>query len=131
MIIATANIQNTAPKSLPVNSETLKTSDITEQPVQDLLVTQKRNCFEKSVDALGQYMTILSNQISKNVIDAMNTSDNPRTDKQEVIKKRSYSSRVKPSEDDEPHSRHKCQKLRNNSCRDKSQIREKKGKGSK
>ena len=125
MIIATANIQNTAPKSLPVNSETLKTSDITEQPVQDLLVTQKRNCFEKSVDALGQYMTILSNQISKNVIDAMNTSDNPRTVKEKGTKKCSHSSRAKTSDEDEEHSRRKRQKLRNNSFRDKFQKQEK------
>ena len=71
-------------------------------------------------------MTPLSNQISKNVIDAMNTSDNPRNDKQDGIKKRSYSSRAKASEDDEQHRRHKCQKLGNNSCMHKSQIREKK-----
>ena len=70
-------------------------------------------------------MTTLSNQISKNVIDAMNTSDNPRVDKDERTKKRSHSSRARASIEDEGHSRHKCQKLRNNSCRDKSQIREK------
>ena len=34
-------------------------------------------------------MTTLRNQISKNVIDAMNTSDNPRIDKDEGTKKRS------------------------------------------
>ena len=70
-------------------------------------------------------MTTLGNQISKNVIDAMNTSDNPRVDKDERTKKRSHSSRARASIEDEGHSRHKCQKLRNNSCRDKSQIREK------
>ena len=31
------NNQNTSPKKLPVNSETLKTGDITEPPVEDLL----------------------------------------------------------------------------------------------
>ena len=70
-------------------------------------------------------MTTLGNQISKNVIDAMNTSDNPRIDKEEGTKKRSHSSRAKASEEDEEHSRRKRQKLRNNSCRDKSQIQEK------
>ena len=75
-------------------------------------------------------MTPLSNQISKNVIDAMNTSDNPRTDKEEGIKKRFHSSRARANEDDEQHSRRKRQKLRNNSYRDMSQI-QKKGKGSK
>ena len=70
-------------------------------------------------------MTTLRNQISKNVIDAMNTSDNPRIDKEEGTKKRSHSSRAKASEEDEEHSRRKRQKLRNNSCRDKSQIQEK------
>ena len=70
-------------------------------------------------------MTTLGNQISKNVIDAMNTSDNPRIDKEEGTKKRSHSSRAKASEEDEEYSRHKRQKLRNNSCRDKSQIQEK------
>ena len=70
-------------------------------------------------------MTTLGNQISKNVIDAMNTSDNPRIDKEEGTKKRSHSSRAKASEEDEEYSRRKRQKLRNNSCRDKSQIQEK------
>ena len=70
-------------------------------------------------------MTTLDNQISKNVIDAMNTSDNPRIDKEEGTKKRSHSSRAKASEEDEEYSRRKRQKLRNNSCRDKSQIQEK------
>ena len=107
------------------NSETLKISEITEPPVQDPLVTQIRNCFEKFADALGQHMTTTGNQISKNVIDAMNTSDNPRIDKEEGTKKRSHSSRAKASEDDEEYSRRKRQKLRNNSCRDKSQIQEK------
>ena len=107
------------------NNETLKISEITEPPVQDPLVTQIRNCFEKFADALGQHMTTLGNQISKNVIDAMNTSDNPRIDKEEGTKKRSHSSRAKASEEDEEHSRCKRQKLRNNSCRDKSQIQEK------
>ena len=55
----------------------------------------------------------------------MNTSDNPRIDKEEGTKKRSHSSRAKASEEDEEHSRRKRQKLRNNSCRDKSQIQEK------
>ena len=60
------------------NCETLKVNEITEPPVQDPLVTQIGNCFEKFADALGQHMTTLSNRISKNVTDAMNTSDNPR-----------------------------------------------------
>ena len=70
-------------------------------------------------------MTTFGNQISKNVIDAMNTSDNPRIDKEEGTKKRSHFSRAKASEEDEEHSRRKRQKLRNNSCRNKSQIQEK------
>ena len=73
----------------------MKISEITEPPVQDPLVTQIRNCFEKFADALGQHMTTLGNQISKNVIDAMNTSDNPRIDKEEGTKKQSHSSRAK------------------------------------
>ena len=71
-----------------MNSETLKTSDNVEPPVQDLLVTHIGNCFDKFADALGQYMTTLGDQISKNVIDALNTSDNPRVDKEEGTKKR-------------------------------------------
>ena len=55
-------------------------------------------------------MTTLRNQISKNVIDAMNTSDNPRIDKEEGTKKRSHSSRAKASQEDEEHGR---RKLRN------------------
>ena len=35
------------------NSETLKISEITEPPIQDPLVTQIGNCFEKFADALG------------------------------------------------------------------------------
>ena len=54
--MASTNKQNTASKKLPVNSEILKTNDITEPP--DLLVTQRGNCFEKFADALGQHMTI-------------------------------------------------------------------------
>ena len=52
-------------------------------------------------------MTALGNQISKNVIDAMNTSDNLRIDMEEGTKKRSHSSRAKASEEDEEHSRRK------------------------
>ena len=85
----------------------MKISEITEPPVQDPLVTQIGNCFEKCVDALGQHMTALGNQISKNVIDAMNTSDNLRIDMEEGTKKRSHSSRAKASEEDEEHSRRK------------------------
>ena len=55
-------------------------------------------------------MTTLGNQISKNVIDAMNTSDNPRIDKEEGTKKCSHSSRGKASKENEEHSRCKCQK---------------------
>ena len=55
-------------------------------------------------------MTALGNQISKNVIDAMNTSDNLRIDMEEGTKKRSHSSRAKASEEDEEHSRRKHQK---------------------
>ena len=43
-------------------------------------------------------------------------------DKDEGTKKRSHSSRPKASEEDEERSWHKRQKLRNNSCRDKSEI---------
>ena len=126
LIRASTNNQNTAPKKHTMNSETLKTSDNVEPPVQDLIVTQTRNCFEKFEDVLAQHVTTLGNQISKNVIDAMNTSDNPRIDKEEGTKKRSHSSRAKASEEDEEeHSRCNCRKLRNNSCRDKSQIQEK------
>ena len=64
-----------------MNSETLKTSDNIKPPVQDLLVTQIGNCFEKFADALGQHMTTLGSQIFKNVIDAMNNSDNPRIER--------------------------------------------------
>ena len=103
------------------NSETLKIIEITEPPVQHPLVTQIGNCFEKFADALGQHMTTL-NQISKNVINAMNTSDNPRIEKEEETKKCSHSSRAKASKEDEEHSRCKRQKLRNNSCRDMSQM---------
>ena len=92
------------------NSETLKISEITEPPVQDPLVTQIRNCFEKFADALGQHMTTTGNQISKNVIDAMNTSDNPRIDKEEGTKKCSHSSRGKASKENEEHSRCKRRK---------------------
>ena len=67
-------------------------------------------------------MTALGNQISKNVIDTMNTSDNPSIDKEEGTKKRSHSCRAKAIEEDEEHSRRKRQKLRNNCCRDKSQM---------
>ena len=62
------------------NNEPLKISETTEPPVQDPLVTQIRNSFEKFADALGQHIATLDSQISKNVIDAMNTSDNPRID---------------------------------------------------
>ena len=55
-------------------------------------------------------MTTLSNQISKNVIDAMNTSDNPRIDKEEGTKKCSHSSRGKASKENEEHSRCKRRK---------------------
>ena len=47
------NNQNTALKKLTMNSETLKTSNIIEPLVQDLLVTQIGNCFQKFGDALG------------------------------------------------------------------------------
>ena len=104
------------------NSETLKIIEITEPPVQHPLVTQIGNCFEKFADALGQHMTTLNNQISKNVINVMNTSDNPRIDKEEETKKCSHSSWAKASKEDEEHSRCKRQKLRNNSCRDMSQM---------
>ena len=107
------------------NSEPSKISETTEPPVQDPLVTQIWNCFEKFADALGQHITTLGNQISKNVIDAMSTPDNPRIDKEEGTKKRSHSSRAKASEEDEKHSRCNHQKLRNKSCGDKSQIQEK------
>ena len=110
----------------------MKAGDITEPPVQDLLVAQIGNCFEKCADDLGQHMTTLGNQISKNIIDAMNTSDNPRADKEDGTKKCSHFSRIKTSKEDEEQSRCKCQKVGNNSCRNKSQIQEKKkGKGNK
>ena len=67
-------------------------------------------------------MTALGNQISKNVIDTMNTSDNPSIDTEEGTKKRSHSCRAKAIEEDEEHSGRKRQKLRNNCCRDKSQM---------
>ena len=99
----------------------MKITEITEPPVQDPLFTQIGNCFEKFVDVLGQHMTTSGNQISKNVIDAMNTSDNSRIDKEEGTKKCSHSA----DEEDEEHSRRKHQKLRNYSCRGKSQIQKK------
>ena len=52
-------------------------------------------------DALGQYMTTLGGQISKNVIDAMNTSENLRNEEEERTTKRSHSSRVMASEEDQ------------------------------
>ena len=113
------------PSTNSQNNETLKISEITKPPVQDPLVTQIGNHFEQFADVLGQLMTTPGSQISKNVIDAMNTSDNPRIDKEEGTKKRSHSSRAKASEEDEEHSRRKRQKLRNNSCRDKSQMQDK------
>ena len=70
--MSSTNNQNTALKKLSVNSETLK-SYITEPPVQDLLVAQIGNFFEKFADTLGQCMTTLGNQIYKNIIDAINT----------------------------------------------------------
>ena len=51
--MASTNNQNAALKKLQVKIQTLKTSDITETPVQDLLVTQIGNCFEIFEDALG------------------------------------------------------------------------------
>ena len=103
----------------------MKTSEITEPLVQDPLFTEIGNCFGKFADALDPHMATLGNQIFKNIIDAMNTCDNPRIDKEEETKKRSHSSRAKASEEDEEHSRHKNQNLRNNSCRGESQIQEK------
>ena len=100
MIIASTNCHN---------NETLKIREATEPPVQDPLFTQIGNCFEKFAYALGQHITTLG-KISKNVIDAMNTSDNPRIDKKKGTKKRSHSSRAKASEEDEEHSRRKHQK---------------------
>ena len=41
------------------NNEPLKISETTEPPVQDPLVTQMGNCFEKFADALGQHITTL------------------------------------------------------------------------
>ena len=46
-------------------------------------------------------------------------------DKEERTKKRSQFSSAQASKDDEEHSRRKRQKLRNNSCRNKFQIQEK------
>ena len=69
-------------------------------------------------------MTTLGGQISKNVIDAMNTSENLRNEEEERTTKRSHSSRVMTSEEDQEHSRRKHQNLRNNSCINKSQIHE-------
>ena len=86
--MASSNNQNAASKKLSVNSETLKTNNIAEHPVQDPLVTEIGNCFEKSIDALGQHMTTFSNLVSKNVINVMSISDNPRIDKEEGTKKR-------------------------------------------
>ena len=76
-----------------------KTSEITEPPVKDPLATQIGNCFEKFADPLGQHMTTLGNQISKNLIDTMNNSDNPRIDKEKGTKKRPHSSRAKASKE--------------------------------
>ena len=52
-IMTTTNNQNTVPKKLTMNSETWKTSDNIEPPVQDPLVGQIGYCFEKFADALG------------------------------------------------------------------------------
>ena len=48
--MASSNNQNTAPKKLTMNSETLKTSNNIEPPAQDPLATQIGNCFEKFSD---------------------------------------------------------------------------------
>ena len=50
-------------------------------------------------------MTTLGNQIAENVIDAMNTSDNPKTDKKEDTKKCSFSSRAHASKEGEENRR--------------------------
>ena len=55
----------------------------------------------------------------------MNTPVNPRISKKEGTKKCSHSFRTKASKENGEHRRYKCQKLRNNSCRGKSQIQEK------
>ena len=83
------------------------------------------NRFEKFADTQGQHVTTLRNQISQNFTNAMSTSHNPRIDQHEGTKKHTHSSRDKPREANEEHNKRKCQKLRNNSCRDKTQIQEK------
>ena len=102
----------------------LKTSDVTEPPVKNPLVTQAGNCFGKFVDTLDQHIPTLDNQISNNIIGAMNTSDKARIDKEEGTKKCSRFYRAKDTEQYKEHRRHKRQKLRNNYCRDKSQIQQ-------
>ena len=47
----------------------------------------------------------LGNQISKNVFDTINVSDNPKIDKKKGTKKPSHSSRAKASKEDEKHRR--------------------------
>ena len=112
-----------------MNSESLKTSDITEPPVQDPLVTQIGECFEKFADALGQHMTTLSYQISNTVINAINTFNSQGIDKEKGTEKRTHSSRAKASKEDEEPSRRKCQNVRNNYCRDKSKYKKKEREG--
>ena len=75
----------------------MKISEITELPVQDPLVTQIGNCFEKFADAPGKHMTTLDNQICKNIIDAMNTSDNPSIEKEEGTKNTLISLGLRPA----------------------------------
>ena len=67
----------------------------------------------------------LGNQISKNVFDTMNISDNPKIDKKKGIKRRSHSSRAKASKEDEEDSRRKRQKLRDNVYRESPTCKKK------
>ena len=92
---------------------------------RDPLVNQIGSCFEKFADALGVHMTSLGTQISTNIIEAINNSENLRIGKEEVARKRPHSSRAKANEEDEvPTERRKRQKIGSSSSRDKSHIQE-------
>ena len=116
------NKHSNSSEKLPATS---KTCDKGDPSNQDPFITQIGSCFEKFADKLGQHISTLGTHISNNIIEAINTSENQRIDKEEVAKKRAHSSRAKANEEEEEHtSRRKRQKLGTVSCRDKSQIQE-------
>ena len=59
-------------------SEKLTVNKNSEPSNPDPFITQIGSCFEKFADALGVHMTSLGTQISNNIIEAINTSENLR-----------------------------------------------------